>query len=213
MRKFLVLAGAIVVSVSLAAPAHATQPSAKKYASCEKLLVAYPNGVAQSKKAANKAARAGLERPRVSKAIYAANRGRLDRDRDGVLCEQQASAATEDQAPESNDTSNGVLYIPTGIRLLDVVYGARAERGEITQDQSTFIYAYVSTLAQQGPAPFCSNWKSRTFQDAFLGTVATPEVAASSKLPGQETWIRETASMLTTMYCVDKGYSYTILSP
>lgn len=66
----------------------AVTPAAKTYTSCAKLLDDYPNGVAKSKKARNKAVRDGNARPKVSKSLYAASGKRLDRDKDGVMCEQ-----------------------------------------------------------------------------------------------------------------------------
>jgi len=83
------LSVSLLVMAGLAAPAQATQPSAKKFSSCAKLLDKYPNGVARNKKARNRIVKQGFERPKVSKALYKRNGARLDRDGDGVMCEQE----------------------------------------------------------------------------------------------------------------------------
>jgi len=84
----------LVGAAGLVVPAEAAQPTAKKYSSCAKLLDKYPNGVARNKKARNKAVRQGFERPQVRKRVYKDNRKRLDKDGNGVVCEQQAAQPT-----------------------------------------------------------------------------------------------------------------------
>ena len=78
-----------VLGGALTVPAAAVNPSAVKFANCAALLEEYPNGVAKSRKARNKAVREGFARPKVSKSLYTANGARLDRDKDGVMCEQK----------------------------------------------------------------------------------------------------------------------------
>lgn len=58
-----------------------------KYTSCANLLKKYPNGVAKNKAAANRAVKEGFAKPKVSSKIYKVNSSRLDRDKDGVMCE------------------------------------------------------------------------------------------------------------------------------
>lgn len=87
-----------LVSVALVAPAQALQPTAPRFASCESLLEDYPNGIARNNKARNQIVTQGFERPQVRKKIYKKNRKRLDRNRNGVLCEQ---ATPEPVAPPS----------------------------------------------------------------------------------------------------------------
>ena len=77
-----VLGGVFVVPVA------AVNLSAVKFANCAALLEGYPNGVAKSRKARNAAVREGFARPKVSKSLYKTNGARLDRDKDGVMCEQ-----------------------------------------------------------------------------------------------------------------------------
>lgn len=77
---------AMVLAVS--APGHSIQLGADRYSSCAALLVDYPNGVARSKASAKAASRQGFARPSVSPSLYRGNGSRLDRDRDGVMCEQ-----------------------------------------------------------------------------------------------------------------------------
>jgi len=203
----------LVGAAGLVAPAQAAQPTGNKFASCAKLLDKYPNGVARNKKARNRAVKQGFERPQVRKKVYRKNRKRLDKDRDGVLCAQEKPAMETPQETEPPANDSAVLYIPTGIRLVDVLYGAQAARGDISSEQAVFVTAWASTLGTQNVSQLCTNWRSRTFQNAFLDTVATSEVAASSNLPGQEAWIRETGQMVTTMFCVDLGYNYQVMLP
>lgn len=67
---------------------------AKKYKNCTALNKAYRGGVARDSKAVNtktvrgkKVKAASKYRPKVSKALYTANKG-LDRDKDGIACEK-----------------------------------------------------------------------------------------------------------------------------
>jgi hypothetical protein len=62
--------------------------SAKSYDNCDDLLRDYPKGVARDAKAARKAVASGHQRPRVNKSVYETHQGGLDRDKDGVACEQ-----------------------------------------------------------------------------------------------------------------------------
>lgn len=89
VRRVAVVAAVVgVLGGAVSVPASATTPSITQFSSCESLLVEYPNGVAKSKKAANEAVRNGQARPKVSKSLYKKNGARLDRDKDGVMCEQ-----------------------------------------------------------------------------------------------------------------------------
>jgi len=203
----------LVGAAGLVVPAEAAQPTAKKYSSCAKLLDKYPNGVARNKKARNRAVKQGYERPQVRKKIYRDNRKRLDKDGDGVVCEKEKSSLAEDDAAISPTPDLSVIYVPTGLPIIDVIYGDKATRGEITQDQSNFIIAYVRTIAQQNVPTLCGGWKSQTFQDGVLDSFVTPEVLASVNLIGQDAWVKEMAGLLTSSWCVDMGYNYAVMLP
>lgn len=89
-RPVALLATAVLACAPLtvATPAEA---AATRYSSCAKLTHVYKNGVAKDKKSADRAVRRGHPRPSSTKKarkVYAANYTRLDRDRDGVACEQ-----------------------------------------------------------------------------------------------------------------------------
>ena len=88
MRKAVVTVVSLFVLTGISAPAQASQGVAKKYSSCADLLEKYPNGVAKNKKARNKAVKGGFAKPKASKSLYKANGALLDRDKDGVMCEQ-----------------------------------------------------------------------------------------------------------------------------
>ena len=72
-------------------------PTARRFDNCAALLVVYPRGVAKTQIAA-----AGTGAV-VDSALYAANGTRLDRDRDGVMCEQQASRSSSPPARSDRD--------------------------------------------------------------------------------------------------------------
>ena len=212
MKKIVVALAGLGLMAGIATPAQAVQSSAKAYSNCDQLLKKYPNGVAKSKSAAAKAVKSGNARPKISASLYKTNGKRLDRDKDGVMCEQYVSVQ-ESTATESEPETSGVIYFPTGLILIDVIYKNKADKGEISQEQANFIISYVRTIAKQNVSTLCGGWKSQTFQDAALDAFALPAVAASSKLPGQEAWIREMAGLLTSSWCVDKGYNYSVMLP
>lgn len=81
------LAMGIVVSIGVALPVQASQAFAKSYESCDALREKFPNGVAKNKKAVTKVLKDGAARPKISAALYKVNGKRLDRDKDGVMCE------------------------------------------------------------------------------------------------------------------------------
>ena len=83
------LFGVLVLAFALTVSPQAL-PAATKYRSCEAMLRDYPAGVARDMKAARRAVANGMQKPKVSRAVYEANKGGLDRDDDGVTCEQTA---------------------------------------------------------------------------------------------------------------------------
>lgn len=215
MRSVLgILPASLLVAVGLAAPTYATQVAAKKFISCDSLVAEYASGVAKSKAAANRAAMEGFARPKVSSALYKANGSRLDRDNDGVMCERQVTVPNPSgQATETAAPASSVIYFPTGLPIIDVIYQDKAKKGEISQDQANFMISYVRTIARQNVSSLCGPWISQTFQNSFLDSFTRPDVAASSNLTGQEAWIRETAGLLTSSWCVSKGYNYSVMLP
>lgn len=89
-RPVALLATAVLACapLAMATPAEA---AAATYSSCAKLTQVFKKGVAKNKAAADRAVRQGHPRPSSTKKarkVYAANYTRLDRDRDGVACEQ-----------------------------------------------------------------------------------------------------------------------------
>jgi hypothetical protein len=86
MQKSAQALSAIFVALALINPS--VLPESTKYRSCSALLAKYPKGVARDAKAASRAVSEGMKRPKVNKSVYVANSGRLDRDGDGVACEQ-----------------------------------------------------------------------------------------------------------------------------
>lgn len=86
--RILIAGLAIALTLAWATPSHAWNTTSTRYSSCADLLAKYPNGVAQSKAKARAAVSDGFARPRVSSSLYKTNNRRLDRDRDGVMCEQ-----------------------------------------------------------------------------------------------------------------------------
>jgi hypothetical protein len=202
MRRIfaLVIAGALLATMTVGTASAAPM---KRYPNCAALLKAYPAGVAKDRRSAVAAVKDGQRRPAVRPKVYRDN-ARLDRDKDGTACEQPAKKAT---APES-EAAPTVFYVPSGIPLMDAVYGARAKNGEMTQDQSTFVTAWASTLARQNWRTICTGWSIDVFKDEFFMAALTPEVLLSANLLGQEAWAKENASLVTTMFCVNRGYSY-----
>ena len=100
-----ILAVSLLATSALALPVQATQSTAANFSSCDRLLSQYPDGVAQSKAAANKAVRNGFAKPDVSASLYRTNASRLDRDRDGVMCEQPRSGGnSQSQTTPYNET-------------------------------------------------------------------------------------------------------------
>ena len=96
-----VVASALTLA-ALAAPAAAQpsqSPGARSYASCAALWKSYPAGIARDQKARAAAVEDGFRAPKVSAAVYRANRVRLDRDRDGVVCPRKASATPTGTTP------------------------------------------------------------------------------------------------------------------
>jgi hypothetical protein len=92
MRTVLHLAGLVAVAALVTAvPAQAaTTPKPVKYSNCTKLNKVYPHGVGKVKGVKDKVT-AGAEPVTtfvVNRKVYDLNYKRLDRDRDGIVCEK-----------------------------------------------------------------------------------------------------------------------------
>lgn len=96
MGKFL----AVVLTACLLTTGFAVSASAapmKRFSSCAALLKEFPAGVAKDKRSAARAVQAGNRRPVVRPEIFRVNASRLDRDKDGVACEQARQSAPAPQ--------------------------------------------------------------------------------------------------------------------
>ena len=153
-RLVIAVVGALILG-GVAAPAQASQPAAKKYTSCADLLEKYPNGIAKNKKARNRAVKDGFARPRVSKKLYKSNRGRLDRDDNGVLCEQEGSRSisfktdfgfiTAQEVPAPKPGQCVDVPITMDVRNLGSVGSFGITVRLISEFGSVFAYEEVST--------------------------------------------------------------------
>ena len=93
MRKAFIVSLTVTALLIPMTFAHAANAAPTKFKNCAQLNAEYPNGIASSAVAAKKAVGDGNGKPKVSKEIYTANAKNLDRDKDGVACEQVATAA------------------------------------------------------------------------------------------------------------------------
>ena len=75
----------------------AAATGAERFDDCASLLKKFPNGVARSRLTA---AGTGAH---IDAAIYAKNSSRLDRDKDGVMCEQRTPASTRQPSRGGTD--------------------------------------------------------------------------------------------------------------
>ncbi len=89
VKKLTFAFASIFILAGIAGPAQSSQVAAKTYVSCADVLKKYPNGVAINTKARNKAIKGGFTRPKVSKGLYKKNSKRLDKNNNGIICEQK----------------------------------------------------------------------------------------------------------------------------
>ena len=89
VKKLTFAFASIFILAGIAGPAQSSQVAAKTYVSCADVLKKYPNGVAINTKAGNKAIKGGFTRPKVSKGLYKKNSKRLDKNNNGIICEQK----------------------------------------------------------------------------------------------------------------------------
>lgn len=191
--------GALVVVLTLTtAPViHATQLTepTQKFASCEKLINEYPNGVAQTSRTAKQAEDSGFAAPKVNKRIYSENSKRLDRDKNGVVCEQQGKATAP--APEST-----IQYLPTGVVLLD--FWIKSQK--YTEKQGLYAFTISQTVrSPQLTAQICNGWKSNKAAMMEIILSASPQLLNDEVT---DAWVRSQLDMIVTTSCVSKGYSF-----
>lgn len=84
-RAFQCLALIAVALMGSVPPAQAA--SADVFRNCSLLTTKYPNGVAKDAKSQAAAVDQGQKKASVNKKVYDLNYKRLDRDKDGVVCE------------------------------------------------------------------------------------------------------------------------------
>ena len=89
VKKLTFAFASIFILAGIAGPAQSSQVAAKTYVSCADVLKKYPNGVAINTKAGNKAIKGGFTRPEVSNGLYKKNSKRLDKNNNGIICEQK----------------------------------------------------------------------------------------------------------------------------
>jgi len=157
VRKIVVAIASLGLIAGFATPAQAVQSSTKSYSNCDQLLKKYPNGVAKSKSAAAKAVKSGNARPKISASLYKTNGKRLDRDKDGVMCEQVGRGS-----------GGRGIWKPTGYTAIDLV----ADDLVSTKLQNRYMIAFLTSLLEQiegGDSP-CANWVNELFRIGYLGT-------------------------------------------
>ena len=81
-KKMITAAAAVVLTLTLQSSVQA----ATSFANCTAMHKKYPHGVAKSQAAADREVKDGYGHPKVSLALYRANR-KLDANKDGVACE------------------------------------------------------------------------------------------------------------------------------
>jgi hypothetical protein len=91
MRKTFIISLTVTAMLAPLAFTHAASAAPTKFKNCAQLNAKYPNGIAGNAAAAKQAVTNGNMKPKVSKAIYMANANKLDRDKNGVACEQVAT--------------------------------------------------------------------------------------------------------------------------
>ena len=155
VKKIVVAIASLGLMAGVATPAQAVQSSAKSYSNCDQLLKKYPNGVAKSKSAAAKAVKSGNARPKISGSLYKTNGKRLDRDKDGVMCEQEGArtisfktdfgfiTAQEVKAPKAGECVN--VPVAIDVRNLGPVGTFGMTVRLISEFGSVFGYEEIST--------------------------------------------------------------------
>ena len=159
MRKFTAALVSIFLIASISGPAHSAQVTAKKYSSCADMLKKYPNGVAKNKKVQNKALKSGLLKPKVSKGLYKKNSKRLDKNDDGIICEQKKAELPTEAEPfsfaKNIDTSLPADWVAEFNQImsnLEQLMPISEKINEVSNVQSPMnIYAWSSAVSNPFP--------------------------------------------------------------
>ncbi len=174
------LAGSLGTGVASAAP--------KKYANCKQLNKQYDGGVAIDDATSSAYYRAGWRYPAVGRALYLANK-KLDRDRDGIVCEQwdkkngdspvEPGEAVEASPSPSPSPSGEVVVLPTGNRFLDVLLQGLAETGKVNQAEVTYLWVILNTFKSK-PLTFCVAYNNPAQKEELLNASGSDEQLTKS---------------------------------
>lgn len=199
-RLVVILVTAIVVVIAMAAPANA----AVRYSSCEKLLKDYPRGIAKSASAATAAVKAGNQKPSVRTAIYQKNGGRLDRNDNGVMCEQSTSAKPATSPTPTPAPSSSVYWMSLGIPLADVWMRALIATEGLSQSQSNYMWAVGSSF-QKDPSTYCPLFKTEFGKLLMMGTLTGSSLTRAGLDASYIPWATEQAPLVIAMVCGSYG--------
>jgi hypothetical protein len=209
MKRLVIAVVSLFILTGISAPAQASQGVAKKYSSCADLLKKYPNGVAKNKKARNKAVKGGFAKPKVSKSLYKQNSGRLDRDKDGVMCEQEGTSQTESE-PTPTPTPNteaSFTILPTGVVLVDVWLAALADTGKIDEKEGQLFWAGITTFTSK-PFTYCPAMRTPNLKEAMYSALLGDDRLASSGIdPSRREYLASQFDLLIPIACNKYGIS------
>jgi hypothetical protein len=131
--------------------------------------------------------------------VYKANAARLDKDKDGVVCEQVAAVAETLKEPAVSE----VTYLPTGAPLLD--FWMKSQR--FTEKQG--LVTFTLSLTLQDPRftrTVCSQWEGDTakWTEDLVGAMRNQ----LDETDATEAWLRSEIDMIVKTTCVAKGYRF-----
>lgn len=153
MKAYKVLIAMSLAIIVLIPTVPSSAAPVQKFRNCAALSKDYPTGVARSVSAANKALKAGFERPAVRKKIYQANI-RLDRKKSGAVCLvaiQTPSEVTNFEARPGPGSLGGtpqiyVTWKPPASGTGPIVYDVFLN-GELAKTEDRLNFAFLSNLA------------------------------------------------------------------
>jgi len=191
--------------VAIGTPAQASQGTAKKYSSCADLLKTYPNGVAKNKKAQAKAVKNGNAKPAVSLSLYNTNGARLDRDKDGVMCEQEGASQTESEPTPSTEASFTLL--PTGVVLVDAFLAALADTGKIDEKEGQLFWVGIKTFTSD-PFTYCPAMRRPDVKEGMYSALLSDDKLASIGIdPSRREYLASQFDLLIPIACSKYGIS------